>query len=206
MQHKDIPDAQLHEPKGVAGAAAKSVYVATGAGTGTWRKLRESDFDYSTPGNNVFGWNDVSDSLYTVSSPRAIASSIRTKLTNNGGAVQSTQTRLGTVWDTTNNRFNINDLNASYLIRVGMKVTAAAAASTPYTMKLDLQSSNGPLVIASQDYFIKGGGYVNDRTAVFPFYVGSVVNNYPLELYVTADTAINIYDIGFFIQRLYKES
>lgn len=206
MQHKDIPDAQLHEPKGVAAAANKTVYVATGAGTGAWRKIRESDIDYSTSGNNVFGWNDISDSLYTVSSPRAIASSTRTKLTNNASAVQTTQTRLGTIWDTSNNRFNINDLNASYLIRVSMKATAAAAASTPYTLKLELQSSNGPLVIASQDYFIKGGGYVNERAAVFPFYVGSVVNNYPLELYVTADTAINIYDIGFFIQRLYKES
>ena len=206
QRHKDIPDSQLHEPKGVASAANKTVYVATGAGTGAWRKIKETDMDYSSSAGNLFGWNDISDNQYTSSSPRAITSATRTKLTNNAGAVQTTQTRLGTIWDTANNHFNINDLNSSYSIRVNMKVTAAAAASTPYTLKLELQSTNGPIVIASQDYFIKGGGYVNDRAAVFPFYMGSVVNNYPLELYVTADTAINIYDIGFFIQRLYKES
>lgn len=206
VQHKEIPDAQLHEPKGVVSAANKSVYVADGSGSGSWRKLKESDLDYSSAAGNIFGWNDIADNQYTSSSPRAITSSTRTKLTNNGLAAQTNQTRLGTVWDTTNNRFNINDLNSSYSIRVEMKVTAAAAASTPYTMKLELQSSNGPLVIAAQDYFIKGGGYVNDRLAVFPFYMGSYINNYPLELYITADTAVSIYDIGFVIQRLYKES
>jgi hypothetical protein len=36
IQHKLIPDSDLHEPKGVATAAAKSVYVATGAATGVW--------------------------------------------------------------------------------------------------------------------------------------------------------------------------
>lgn len=38
-QHKDIPDAQLHEPKGVAGSASGYVYVATGTGSGTWKKV-----------------------------------------------------------------------------------------------------------------------------------------------------------------------
>lgn len=38
IQHKDIPDAQLHEPKGVAAAAAGYVYVANGTGGGVWKK------------------------------------------------------------------------------------------------------------------------------------------------------------------------
>lgn len=36
MQHKDIPDAQLHEPKGINTAAANKVYKANGAGSGVW--------------------------------------------------------------------------------------------------------------------------------------------------------------------------
>lgn len=36
IQHSAIPDAQLHEPKGVATSAAGKVYVASGAGTGSW--------------------------------------------------------------------------------------------------------------------------------------------------------------------------
>lgn len=38
VQHSAIPDAQLHEPKGVAGASADSFYVADGAGSGSWKR------------------------------------------------------------------------------------------------------------------------------------------------------------------------
>jgi len=37
IQHKDIPEAQLHEPKGVSTATARKVYVSNGAGTGSWQ-------------------------------------------------------------------------------------------------------------------------------------------------------------------------
>ena len=36
IQHKSIPDADLHEPKGVAGATSGTVYKANGSGSGTW--------------------------------------------------------------------------------------------------------------------------------------------------------------------------
>ncbi len=37
-EHKDITDPNIHEPKGVAAAAAKTAYIATGSGSGTWAK------------------------------------------------------------------------------------------------------------------------------------------------------------------------
>lgn len=206
IQHKSIPEAELHEPKGVSLATAKQVYVADGAGSGDWRRVKESDFDYSAYADNVFGWNDIADSLYTSGSPRAITSGTRTKLTNNGLGVQTTQARLGSIWSTGTNSFTINEVNSSFILRAGFKATAAAAAGTPYTIKLELESSNGPLVIFAQDSFLKGGGYVNDFAISVPFYIGSVVNNYPLSLYVTPDTNINLYNVGFVIQRLYKET
>ncbi len=36
VEHKDITGANLHEPKGVATASVGKVYVADGAGSGTW--------------------------------------------------------------------------------------------------------------------------------------------------------------------------
>lgn len=36
IQHASIPDAYLHEPKGVAGASAGKVYVSNGLGSGVW--------------------------------------------------------------------------------------------------------------------------------------------------------------------------
>lgn len=37
VQHKDLTGADLHEPKGVSGATTGQVYVANGAGSGTWQ-------------------------------------------------------------------------------------------------------------------------------------------------------------------------
>jgi hypothetical protein len=36
VQHSDITDPNIHEPKGVASAAAGKVYVANGSGSGSW--------------------------------------------------------------------------------------------------------------------------------------------------------------------------
>ena len=206
IQHKDIPDAQLHEPKGVVSALDSQLYVANGGGSGVWRKLQEADMDFSDKTKNRFGWNDIADSLYTAGSPRAIAATTRTQLTNNGAAPQTDTSRLGAIWDTGNNQFLINDLNAVYVARIKMKVKAAAGAGTPYMVKFEAESSNGPTVVSATDYVIKGGGYENDITHTTFLYSGSFINNYPLKVYVTADTPITLYNLGFVIQRIYKET
>lgn len=38
VEHKNIPDADLHEVKGVAAATAEMLCVANGAGAGIWKK------------------------------------------------------------------------------------------------------------------------------------------------------------------------
>lgn len=205
IDHKDIPNSHLHEPKNIVTASDKTVYVANGSGSGVWRKINEADIDYTDKTKNKFGWNDVADSLYTLASPKAIAASTRTQLTNNALATQTNTERLGTIWDTSTNQFNINDLNASYLVRIAMKVKAAAAAGTPYTVKLEYQSANGPTVILAHDIAIKGGGYENAITYTDSLYFGSFINNFGLSLYVTPDTNITLYDVGFVINRIYKE-
>lgn len=44
-EHKDIVDAQRHEPKGISTAVASTMYVANGAGSGTWRKIEPSEIN-----------------------------------------------------------------------------------------------------------------------------------------------------------------
>ncbi len=206
IEHKDIPDAQRHEPKGISSAPNKSLYLANGVGSGAWDRLRESDLDYTDKTKNIFGWSDIADNLYTSGSPLAIAGAARTKLTNNALATQTDTSRLPGIWQTANNRFLINDLNAAYLLRIQCRVKAAAAAGTPYVVKFEIQSANGPTVIAGTDMFIKGGGYENFVGYSTVLYMGSFINNQALEVYVTPDTAITLYQIGFTVQRTYKET
>ena len=39
IEHKNIVDAQRHEPKGASTATVDQVYASDGAGSGTWREL-----------------------------------------------------------------------------------------------------------------------------------------------------------------------
>lgn len=39
IQHKDIPDSERHEPKGIASAASNQVYISNGSGSGSWGKI-----------------------------------------------------------------------------------------------------------------------------------------------------------------------
>lgn len=206
IQHKDIPDDQLHEPKGAADAANKAVFIADGAGSGSFARLTPADIDNSDPLYNVLGWNDVSDNQYTAGSPRAIASGVRTQLTNNALALQTDTSRLGGLWVPGSSYFLINDLNAYYQVRVTMKVTAAAAASTPHILQLELESANGPSVILGFTQYLKGGGAINNISVPLAFYNGSFINNQSLKVFVTPDTDIEIYNIGFGILKQYSES
>jgi len=54
VNHKDMTGASLHEPKGVAGASQHTVYVANGAGSGTWEKIDADAINTSSIKNNNF--------------------------------------------------------------------------------------------------------------------------------------------------------
>ena len=45
IEHKDIADPNIHEPKGVRGASSGTVYVSTGTGTGSWKKIRLNELE-----------------------------------------------------------------------------------------------------------------------------------------------------------------
>lgn len=209
--HRTLASADVHEPKWITTATtADTGKVITPSsstsGISELRKLTDRDLNYSDPTKNIYGWNDISDSLYTSGAPLAVASGVRTLLPNNAAGAQTTQTRLGALWQTGSSQFLINDLNAFYVLQISMTVTAAAAAGTPYVMLVELESANGPTVIRGETRFIKGGGYVNKVSPFFGFYNGSFINNQALKLYVTPDTNVNIYSIGFVLNRTYKES
>ena len=63
IQHKDIPDGQIHEPKGISTAGAGSVYSATGGGSGTWKKITSDMFSGSSGDLGVAGKKLISNGL-----------------------------------------------------------------------------------------------------------------------------------------------
>ena len=57
IQHKLITDPDIHEPKGVAASAVNKVYVADGAGSGTWKKITPKELSgisgFGTAGDTI---------------------------------------------------------------------------------------------------------------------------------------------------------
>ena len=49
IEHKDLPDSLLHEPKGASTAAVGTVYVADGASSGSFQKLPITSLNITTP-------------------------------------------------------------------------------------------------------------------------------------------------------------
>lgn len=102
VQHKDLTGVQLHEPKGAATAAAGSVYVSDGAGSGSWT---------NPP---VLGWYDYNDSA-TAGSPITLTADTWTTMTNDGagGDTELSYALAGTtnLWNTGTNRFDFTTLD-----------------------------------------------------------------------------------------------
>lgn len=49
IEHKDLPDALCHEPKGASTASAGTVYIADGNGAGAFGKLPVSSLNITVP-------------------------------------------------------------------------------------------------------------------------------------------------------------
>lgn len=55
--HKDLTGTDLHEPKGVSGAAANTVYVADGSGSGAWQKPEAANVTVADADDNFTATN-----------------------------------------------------------------------------------------------------------------------------------------------------
>lgn len=210
-EHRTLVSADVHEPKHITSATtadAGKIITPSAASNGVSviRRMTDTDLSYTDKTKNLYGWNDISDSQYTSGAPRAVSSGVRTLLTNNGLGSKTDTSRLGALWNSGASKFVINDLNGFYVLKLALKCTAAAVASAPYIVLLELESASGPTVVSGETHFIKGGGNINQLSVPLSFYVDSTVNNQDLKIYVTPDTNIDLYGVSFVIKREYKET
>ena len=59
VEHSQLPDELLHEPKGASTAAVGTVYVADGAGSGTFQKLPTASLDMTLRAVNLLNPNET---------------------------------------------------------------------------------------------------------------------------------------------------
>ncbi len=132
--HKDIVEAELHEPKGVSTATSGSVYTADGAGSGTWTAAGAS------VNHGVWDYNDLATTSTPI--PLTLADTFY-DLTNDGaGAFTNTTYKLdavGDIWNVASDRLDFSGLSLGDIveIRVDVEVTTGAV-DTEYTVAIEL--------------------------------------------------------------------
>ena len=180
IQHANIPDADLHEPKGVVSAASGSTYVANGAGSGAWQKIYTQGFeDYNHGGGS-----------------QSLTAGVATKLLNDGaGAYTNTTYRLpgySAIWDTTNSQFDWNGaglvLGDTVDLRLDFTVTTSGA-NDDLSILLDLAVGSGSPYSLTADYneWRLAGTYA--FTTYYGVYMGDTNTlNFPAEVSMVAGT------------------
>lgn len=185
-EHRDITGADLHEPKGVAGASEGEFYRADGEGSGSW-----------TPGT---GWTTYLDSAYTVSAKRSVTASTRTKVTIDGLALQDGNGGVNALWDTATNKvvaFNENDL---YAVRFDFKAQSATA-SAYVDVEYDVGGTAG--VILNRTSILTKTSATNNIVHGQTMFVGSDFFTNGLEIYVTPSADTDFWDFGILITRIH---
>lgn len=120
IEHSVLTSTELHEPKGVDTAAVDKVYVADGAGSGSWKNIF------------VSGTEDYDDTGAAQSLGTSYAT--RTFLTNNGlGPQTDASSRLPgktDIYDTSTNEFDFGgagyEIGDHLIIRVDLDITTSA--------------------------------------------------------------------------------
>jgi len=105
IEHKNIPEAGLHEPKGASTAASDRVYVSNGLGSGEWAKVDADTLQGTVNNSSEEGMRVVTDGAggFRVEAPTGRSRAMMT-LTNNAIVVPlaaATDSQLGTNSDYT---------------------------------------------------------------------------------------------------------
>lgn len=136
VYHNTLTSSDLHEPKGASTASQGMVYIADGAGSGTWTYLPTGWAYYQDAGTaQVVGTTDVRLSIDGAGSltnelylPREIRGS-------------------GSLWDTSADKITPITVGDKYDIRVDLPVTAKTGAPAELTISFDIGGGAAPTIV-----------------------------------------------------------
>ena len=198
IEHKNIDDANLHEPKGVAGASSDQVYVADGLGSGTWKSpkqiIQQAIYDY----------ND----LATATTPINLAlANTQYELTNDGLGPDTNltfkYTDIANLWNTTTNRFDFSNLSLGDTVDIRFDVEyTTPGANNAVLLDIELGVGGTPyqLPIITFTNFKAAGAY--QQVVWYSIYMGdtNTLNN-PARLLASSDTAgVDVKVNGWYIR------
>lgn len=186
IQHRDIPDSQLHETKGAASALAGQILTATGAGTATFQTP-----DYT---KSRFGFWDYNDEA-TQTTPLALSVVNTEYQIPNDGLGDNTEKAFALpgvpeVFNTFTNYFDFSDLSVGDVLDIRIDLTyITTGANTVVETILELGIGGTPYRLSfGKDYFKTAGTHQIVRS--LPLYIGdSNTLDFPARFLAKSDTA-----------------
>jgi len=182
IQHKLITDPDIHEPKGVAAAAANKVYVSNGTGSGVW----------AFQPSGLFGeiYIDAGATTQTLAAASAYA-----KLNPTGEWTEGSVKGLTT--DATNGELVLSQPGTYFVSFWIVFDTAAIASTSKYNFKFALDGVTSPRILSVGKYTNSAERLTLAATGFVP--VASA--NTDLSIFVGGDgtsssTNITVFDAG----------
>lgn len=198
IEHKNIPDSELHEPKGIAGASSNTTYVADGAGSGTYKDLSEvlrmglENYD-------------------ATSSPLSLTTSDQ-YLENDGAGPNTILTYklsdVGNTWDTVTDSFDFTDYNPGDWIDMRLDLDITTGVNNQ-VINIAIEMASGDagefdLNVASK-YYRDSGTYNNEIFLVKVFIGSAFVRDNPAKLKISSSDAAGSVDVnGWALKTLKK--
>lgn len=198
VEHVNIPEAGLHEPKGVSTAQTGTVYIADGAGSGSWGDPIPTDLNRS----GFVNYNDYATSI----TPQAISSSTWTKLTNDTLGPQTLEIYLPSsvtsMWDTVNNQFDFSELALGSMVEMRLDLTFTTASVNQFVdLRMVLgegHASEYTVGIGSQHYKTIS---TYNKAIPFGMYIGNTLTkDNPGQLEIFSDDTLSVIINGWYIK------
>lgn len=200
IEHKDIPDTNLHEAKGASGASDGSFLRGNGDGTATFQAL-----------NDLNGWWNYDDAT-TSGTPIALtAADTRYTLTNDalGGNNDTTYGLTGVdIWNSSTNRFDFSNLAVGdmYMIRADVVINNSGANGL-FTLDLELgEGSGSSFFLPMNQLYVKSAGSVRWITTYMGFVGSSLTKDNPARITMQSDTTGDTVEVNGWYVTAHKKS
>lgn len=186
IQHRDIPDAQLHEPKGVASAASGHVYTADGSGSGDWQfpllQGQGAAGAYKMPVLDESGqvqwifWPFGYGYYKHSGSGQTIGTSFTNPLID-GLSGDTFTDKLppeirgsGDLWDAVRQRLTPITEGDSYVIRLDLPILSESGNPTEIALQLDIGSGTAPTIPITTSFEAVGKNTPYTLTFSYPIF------------------------------------
>jgi len=177
IQHRDIPNAQLHEPKGINTALVDTLYLADGLGSGSWKTL-------GTYGSQVITNNAVGFPV-TAAADATLNTTSQYTLLSGVGAPWTSENLFRMAFTT--DRLTVS-VTGIYLISLWMQLTGFPSNTARVALRYRV---NGTGAFSTRKPQTKSDG-VSDTEQITGFGLLALNAGDFLQLYVASDTTGSI--------------